>query len=696
MPRVDAVSLADLAAAGVRLRPTDAVTIARALVVEVAEGRLPGVPSAHVIRLARSGAVTVEGPVVASGTPLPRAAQLLAALLRGSQRQPAEPTRLRRVIAQALVEPSGFATLGDFASALAPFAARDSTSAIRDLVARVVEAERAVDPEQEHPAVPSAHGGVIASRMNISDIRRARRDTGLSLDEISSRSRIPVPMLRQLEWGYLRNWPNGLYGRTQLARYARAAGLSREIVLDAIRPLMDVGAEPSAAGEKPPATPGPSGAIQIVQPTFAADEVLFEAERVAEPAAAPVAAALPGPEPVAAASGPVQFDEPDVLGSTPLIAVPSREPAAATLLDPVPQTGSYVDPLETDSTGRWSKVAAAAVLVLATAGALWGLRSAPTENGRTASHVVRRVPSQEAAVPRQPPPATEPAAQSPPAPPMRQSHGGIAPHRPAHPAAGAQLTPVEWSSEEAPDGSPSAGGVAFADPVLRTGASSDGTDSGLALRVVRVVNDRGRSDHARPSPDGSLIAFDSDRDGERAVFVAEASGANLRRVSGDGFATAPNWSPDGRTLSYARAEPGNPDVWNLWALNLDRGESRKLTSNTSGRPVGGSWFPGGERLAYSRGSDLVVLDVRSASSTVYQAPEAGRRVGAPAVSPDGRWIVYGLAGDGVWLLDLADGSSRKVLSDPSIADLAWSPDGSRVAFYSRRDGEWGVWMMAAR
>ena len=60
------VSLADLADAGVRLRPTDAVTIVRALILQVANGILPGVPSAHVIRLAPSGGITVEGPVVAS------------------------------------------------------------------------------------------------------------------------------------------------------------------------------------------------------------------------------------------------------------------------------------------------------------------------------------------------------------------------------------------------------------------------------------------------------------------------------------------------------------------------------------------------------------------------------------------------------------------------------------------------------
>ena len=50
-------------------------------------------------------------------------------------------------------------------------------------------------------------------------------------------ARIPVSMLRQLEWGYLRNWPKGLYGRTQLVRYARASGLSRQLVL--ARPAQD-------------------------------------------------------------------------------------------------------------------------------------------------------------------------------------------------------------------------------------------------------------------------------------------------------------------------------------------------------------------------------------------------------------------------------------------------------------------------
>jgi Tol biopolymer transport system component len=69
----------------------------------------------------------------------------------------------------------------------------------------------------------------------------------------------------------------------------------------------------------------------------------------------------------------------------------------------------------------------------------------------------------------------------------------------------------------------------------------DAKDDGRVLRVVNVRDDRGSSFHPRPSPDGRLIAFDSDREGERGVYVANADGGAVRRISGDGFAAIPSW-----------------------------------------------------------------------------------------------------------------------------------------------------------
>jgi Tol biopolymer transport system component len=37
----------------------------------------------------------------------------------------------------------------------------------------------------------------------------------------------------------------------------------------------------------------------------------------------------------------------------------------------------------------------------------------------------------------------------------------------------------------------------------------------------------------------------------------------------------------------------------------------------------------------------------------------------------------------------------RVLADPSAEEFAWAPDGRTVAFHSRRDGQWGIWLMAS-
>ena len=56
-------------------------------------------------------------------------------------------------------------------------------------------------------------------------------------------------------------------------------------------------------------------------------------------------------------------------------------------------------------------------------------------------------------------------------------------------------------------------------------------------------------------------------------------------------------------------------------------------------------------------------------------------------------MAFGIDGDGGWLLDLRNGSMHKVLTEPSIDEFAWAPNGHEVAFHSGRSAEWGMWIM---
>lgn len=219
--------------------------------------------------------------------------------------------------------------------------------------------------------------------------------------------------------------------------------------------------------------------------------------------------------------------------------------------------------------------------------------------------------------------------------------------------------------------------------------------AGRDTHLLRVVDEGAKSYHLRPSPDGAWIAFDSDRDGERGVYVGRADGSELRRVSGPGHAAMPSWSPDSGTLAFVKAEPDRPGTWNVWLLDRSTDELRRVTEVSRGLPWGASWFPDGKRIAYSHEDRLIVHDLGTGATREFQSPEPGRLVRTPTVSPDGTRVIYQVYRDGVWILDVRDGSARRVLEDPTAEEFAWDPQGRRVAFHSRQGGGWSIFVMAS-
>jgi Tol biopolymer transport system component len=209
--------------------------------------------------------------------------------------------------------------------------------------------------------------------------------------------------------------------------------------------------------------------------------------------------------------------------------------------------------------------------------------------------------------------------------------------------------------------------------------------------VATLLRDGAANYHASVSPDGAWLAYDSDRDGIRAVYVAHIDASEPRKISGDGYAAVPRWSPDGRRLAFIKGEATRPRVWNVWVADLDTGMVSRVSHHNVGQAWGASWFPDGKRVAYSVEDTLVLARVDDGSARVLPVPRRGRLIRTPAVSPDGKRIVFQVYRDGVWLLDVSSGHMRRVLTDAAAEEFAWSPDGRRVVFHTKRNGAWSVW-----
>jgi type II secretory pathway pseudopilin PulG len=96
------------------------------------------------------------------------------------------------------------------------------------------------------------------------------------------------------------------------------------------------------------------------------------------------------------------------------------------------------------------------------------------------------------------------------------------------------------------------------------------------------------------------IAFISDRDGNDEIYVMNADGSGVTRLTNnpayDGW---PAWSPDGRRIAFASNRDGNPEIY---VMNADGSGVTRLTNNPAD-DWAPSWSPDGRRIIFVSNRD---------------------------------------------------------------------------------------------
>jgi dipeptidyl aminopeptidase/acylaminoacyl peptidase len=235
------------------------------------------------------------------------------------------------------------------------------------------------------------------------------------------------------------------------------------------------------------------------------------------------------------------------------------------------------------------------------------------------------------------------------------------------------------------------------------------------MKINSVGNPRISPDGARVAYTVSEVKMEKDKEWKSLtqIWVVPVGEGKARQYTrGDKSATAPEWSPDGSMIAFLsdREKDGERQVW---MMNADGGEAWVVTSHKGG--VSGFHFsPDGKRLVLTAvdqpnkdeedrkkvKDDTMIIDRDIKMTHLWlfdvekkeekRLTEGSYTISDPQWSPDGTQITYTTrptpkADDGdqdnIWLITIASGQKKQLTGDDASSQNArWSPDGKWIAY----------------
>lgn len=189
------------------------------------------------------------------------------------------------------------------------------------------------------------------------------------------------------------------------------------------------------------------------------------------------------------------------------------------------------------------------------------------------------------------------------------------------------------------------------------------------------------------SPAGSKIAFTSGRDGEPEIYVMNADGTGVQRLTtSPGTDATPSWSPDGTKIVFSSNRTGD---FEIFTMNADGSNQQQLTFEL-GRDTWPKYSPDGTKIAFGGlRATWAVYTVPATGGPPTKLTPDSLNAADPDWSPDGSRFVFVnnfLTGVPSNIFTMkADGSDIVQLTNNPMENEFnpnWSPDGTKIDFWT--------------